>query len=325
MSVHGYVAQRILWAVVVAFIIVSITFVLLQFTPDPGLAQAKFQAAQTGGNAEQAAKAYKQARGLDEPVWQRYVNYLGNVVVGNWGWSDTRSQPVTEAILDAYPYTLMYTIPSIVISTVLGMAIGLYSATHQYTTADYAATFAAFFGISIPNFWFGIILLLIFGVTLGWVPILFDPNVALFSVAGVRQLILPIIVLTTSSIASQMRYARAESLEYVGATFVKTARSKGAGSRRITFRHIFRPALVPLSTILVGDILAILISSSVLVEVVFGIPGLGRLIIDAIEQQDTALVLGTTFIFVFIGVIGNLLQDISYTLVDPRIDIGDGK
>src|SRR5699024_9437207 len=123
--------------------------------------------------------------------------------------------------------------------------------------------------------------------------------------------------------ASEMRYARAESLEYVRATFVKTARAKGADSRRITFRHIFRPALVPLSTILVGDILALLISSSVLVEVVFGIPGLGRLVFDAIEQQDTALVLGTTFIFVTIGVIGNLLQDLAYTVVDPRIDFSD--
>lgn len=323
MSMAWYVARRVGWAVVVAFLIVSITFGLLQLSPDPGLAQAKLQATQTGGDTQSAAQAYKQARGLNKPVWERYVNYIGNVATGHWGWSDTRSQPVSAAILDAYPFTLMYSVPSVIISTILGMGIGLYSATHQYTKSDYAATFFAFFGVSIPNFWFGIVLLLIFGVGLGWFPILFDPNLPTFSLANIKQLVLPVVVLTTSAMASEMRYARAESLEYVRATFVKTARAKGADSRRITFRHIFRPALVPLSTILVGDVLALLISSSVLVEVVFGIPGLGRLVFDAIEQQDTALVLGTTFIFVTIGVIGNLLQDLAYTVVDPRIDFSD--
>ena len=318
-----YVARRVGWAFVVAFIIVSVTFALLQVSPDPGLAQAKFQATQSGGDAQSAAAAYRQRRGLDQPVWQRYVNYVGNVATGHWGWSDTRSQPVTAALLDAYPYTLMYSVPSVILSTVLGMAIGLYSATHQYTKSDYAATLFAFFGISIPNFWFGIVLLLVFSVTLGWFPILFDPNLSTFSIANIRQLVLPVVVLTTGAIATQMRYGRAESLEYVGATFVKTARAKGASSRRITYRHIFRAALVPLSTILVGDVLALLVSSSVLVEVVFGIPGLGRLVFDAIEQQDTALVLGTTFIFVAIGVIGNLLQDLAYTVLDPRIDFSD--
>lgn len=318
-----YIAKRLAWAVAVTLIIVTITFVLLQFTPNPRLVQAKFQATQTGGNAGQAAAAFKQAHGLDQPMWQRYIDYMHDVATLDWGWSETRSEPVSQAILDAYPYSLQYAFPSVLLSTVFGIAIGLYSATHQYTKADYAATFTAFFGISIPNFWFGIVLLLIFSVQLDWLPVMFDPQVPTFSVANAKQLILPVIVLTTGGIASQMRYARAESLEYVRATFVKTAKAKGADSQRITFRHIFRPALVPISTILVGDILALFISSSVLVEVVFGIPGLGRLTIDAIQQSDTALVLGTTFIFVFVGVIGNLLQDLAYQVIDPRIDFGD--
>ena len=323
MSMAWYVLRRIGWAFVVAFLIVSVTFGLLQLSPDPGVAQAQLRATQTGGDAQAAAQAYKASHGLDKPAWQRYVNYVGNVATGHWGWSDTRSEPVVDAVLTAYPYTLQYAVPSVIISTVLGMAIGLYSATHQYTKADYAATFAAFFGVSIPNFWFGIILLLVFSVGLGWLPVLFDPKVAILSVRGIKQLILPIVVLSTGAMASQMRYGRAESLEYVGATFVKTARAKGASSRRITFRHIFRAALVPLSTILVSDVLALLVTSSVLVEVVFGIPGLGRLLINGIQQHDTALVLGTTFIFVAVGVIGNLLQDLAYTVVDPQIDFGD--
>jgi peptide/nickel transport system permease protein len=249
-----------------------------------------------------------------------------NYIQGDWGWSDTRSQPALQAILEVIPYSMMYGVPSVILSTVIGMGIGLYTATKQYTKTDYAATFVAFFGVSIPNFWFGIILLLVFGVQLGWFPILFDSELAMentFSLANLRQLTLPIIVLSTSAIAGNMRYARAEALEYVQADFVKTARAKGATGRRILTKHIFRPALVPLSTLLVGDLLGLILTASYLVEVVFGIPGLGRLSLDAITNQDTALVLGTTFIPVFVAVVGNLLQDIAYTVLDPRIDFGD--
>lgn len=323
MSMRWYVARRIAWAVVAAYIVLTITFGLLVVAPDAGAAQIAFQAAQGGESTEAAVEAYQARRGLGEPLWERYTNYMVNMATFDWGWSDTRSQPVTEAILNAYPYSLMYGVPSVIISTIVGFGIGLYSATHQYTKTDYVATFFGFFGLSIPNFWFGIILLIVFGAWLGWVPILFDPNVPVFSWANVRQLILPVIVLTTAAIASEMRYARAEALEYVQAEFVKTARAKGANEWRVLLRHILRPALVPLSTILVGDILGLILTASLLVEVVFGIPGWGRLSYDAIIQQDTALVLGTILIPVFISLIGNLLQDIAYTVFDPRIDYGD--
>lgn len=323
MGMTWYVVRRVAWAVVVAWLILTVTFVLLDVTPDAGAAELQFQAAQGSGSAASAQEAYEQARGLDRPLSERYTNYMVNLATGDWGWSDTRSQPVVDAIAEAYPYSLMYAFPAILLSTVLGFAIGLYSATHRYTKIDYIGTFVAFFGLSIPNFWFGIILLLVFGVTLGWVPILFDPTVAVFSVANAKQLVLPVFVLTTGTIATEMRYSRAEALEYVRADFVKTARAKGAGERRILLWHIFRPALVPLSTILVGDVLGLFLTASYLVEIVFGIPGLGRLSLDALLNQDTSLVLGTTLIPVFVAVIGNLLQDIAYTVLDPRIDYGD--
>ena len=321
-----YIIRRMAWAVVVGFVILSITFVLLEVTPDAQAAEVQFQAAQSGGSADDAMAAYEQRRGLTGPLWERYIEYLQNYLTGDWGWSDTRSQPALQAIMEAIPYSMMYSIPSIILSTVVGMSIGLYSALNQYTKADYAATFVAFFGISIPNFWFGIILLIVFGVFLGWVPVLFDAALAQanpFSLANAKQLLLPVIVLSTSAIAGNMRYARAEALEYVRAEFVKTAKAKGASNWRQLSRHILRPTLVPLSTLLVGDLLGLILASSYLVEVVFGIPGLGRLSLDAILNQDTALVLGTTFIPVIIAVIGNLLQDIAYTILDPRIDYGD--
>jgi len=322
-SMAGYIGKRIAWAVVASFLILTVTFVLLRITPNPQLASVQLEAAQAGADAEEAVEAYRVQRGLDEPLYVQYFDYLKNMATLNWGWSETNSMPVTQAIAEAIPYSLMYAVPSLVLSTVLGLVIGLYSATHQYTKKDYAATFFAFFGLSIPDFWFAIILLVIFGSFLNWVPILFDPNVAAFSFVNARQLVLPVVVLTLSSIAGLMRYSRAEALEYVEAEFVKTARAKGVSERRVLYRHIFRPASVPLATILVGDLLTIVLASSYLIEVVFGIPGLGKLSFDAIVNQDTELVLGTVLVPAFLVIISNLAQDIAYTLLDPRIDYGD--
>lgn len=329
----GYVLKRTAWALVATYVIVTITFVLMYITPDAQIAQIQFQAAQEGTDPQQAVEAYEQARGLDRPFHERYFDFVGNIFSGNWGWSYYRSQPVTEALIQAIPYSMMYGVPALIISTVAGVVIGLYSATNQYTKSDYAATLFAFAGISIPNFWFAIILLLVFGSWLGWVPILFDAGAArvdgelalsaIFSWENIRQLILPIVVLATGAIASLMRYARAEALEYVEAEFVKTAKSKGVDDRRILYKHIFRPASIPLATILVGDILGIVFVGSYLIEVVFGIPGLGTLSFRAIMNQDPALVMGTVFVPTFVAIIGNLAQDIAYTVLDPRIDYDD--
>ena len=323
MGMRWYVVRRVAWAAFATYLILSITFGLLVITPDAQLAQMKFQAAQSGQSPEEVEQAYEMRTGQTGSLWSQYSSYMGNMVTLDWGWSDTRSQPVIEAISEAWPYSVMYGAPAIFFSTILGLGLGLYSATHQHSLADYLGSFVAFFGLSIPNFWFGIVLLLIFGVQLGWVPIIFDPGVPTFSVQNLKQLILPIVVLGTGTIAGEMRYARAEALEYVQADFVKTARAKGADGNRILFRHILRPALVPLMTILIADILGLILTASYLVEVVFGIPGLGRLSYQAIVNQDTALVLGTTLIPVFIAVMGNLFQDIAYTILDPRIDFGD--
>ncbi|MFB6309324.1 MAG: ABC transporter permease [Haloarculaceae archaeon] len=318
-----YVVRRVLWAALATFIILSVTWALLVATQQQSLAAIQFEAATSGGSAEAAQEAFEARRGLDRPLWQQYTDYMTNMLTLDWGYSQSRGQPVTGAIMDALPYTVMYSVPWTILTVLLGLSIGFYSATHQYSRFDYAATFVAFFGYAIPNFWFGIVLLVIFGVHLDVVPVVFNPDVPVFSLANVRQLVLPVFVLTTGSIAALTRYSRAEALEYVEATFTKTAKAKGASDNRILLYHIFRPAAVPLSTILVADLLGLFVASSYLVEVVFGIPGLGRLSFRAIQSQDTPLVLATTLVGVFLAVIGNLLQDIAYTVLDPRIDYGD--
>jgi peptide/nickel transport system permease protein len=323
MGMRWYVARRLLWTVVVAFVIVSVTWALLRFTPDQDVLAAGQAAAQAGENATAAQERVRELRGYNRPLWQQYVDYMVDVFTLDWGFSESRSQPVTTAVWNALSYTVQYSVPWTVGTLVFGTALGLYSAANQYTWKDNAATFFAFFGVSIPNFWFGIILLLVFAVQLQWVPVTFQTDVPVFSWANARQLVLPVVVLVTGSVGIIQRVSRNESAEYLNTDFVKTARSKGVGERRIITRHILRPASVPMSTTYVGSLLALFVGNSVLVEEVFSIPGLGRLLLQAAVAQDTSLVLGTSFVFVAVAVLGNLVQDIVYTVLDPRIDFSD--
>lgn len=350
-----YVIRRTLWAGVASLIILSITFLLMDLVPNQRLMQAEFQAAVDGVDIEQAVQAQEERLGVDRPVHIRYLDFLTNIVQGDWGWSYEYNEPVVDVVVRTVPYSLMYGLPAILLSTVVGTVIGLYSAVNQYTTRDYIATFGAFFGISIPNFWFGIVLLVIFAGWLGWIPfgwnsaiqktadgswVLLDTAgsshpafireefdgeryIGILSPQNLKQLVLPTFVVMTGAIASVMRYARAEALEYVDAEFVKTAKSKGVSGRTIVAKHIFRPASIPLMTILVGRILGLVLFGSYLVEVVFGIPGIGLASFEAIIRQDTDLVAITILIPTFLAIIGNLIEDIMYAILDPRIDYGD--
>jgi len=323
MSFRWYVARRLAWTALATFIILTITFALLRLAPNAQVTDIAFAAAQQGQDVEQATEAARDRLNIDDPIWEQYVTYMANMYTLNWGWSNSFSKPVTDLLLQALPYTVIYSVPTTIFSIVVGTSIGLYSATKQYTRFDYGATFFAFFGYAIPNFWFGILLLVFFGAYLGWVPVVFDLDAAFISWEMAKQLVLPVFVLATGQLATLMLYSRAEALEYVQAEFTKVARAKGVTDYRVLTRHIFRPASVPLMTILVTDLLGIFVAASVLIEVVFSIPGLGRLTFQAILNQDTPLVLATTLFGVFLSVFGNLLQDIAYTVLDPRIDYGD--
>ena len=320
----AYIAKRIAWTFFATWVTLTITFLLMDFSPvSAGGAEFIDQQVQAGYTVEEAREMYEDQLGYGDTVWERYVNFMVGLATLDWGFSSTYSQPVTEVIANSWIYSFQYVFPATVISVVLGFGIGLYSATHQYTKEDYAATLFAFTGISLPNFWFAIMLILIFGVYLEWFPIYYDTARGLLTLENAWQLVLPVVVLSTSAIASEMRYARAESLEYVHAEFVKTARAKGLTENEVTVKHIFRPAMVPLITILVGDILGLLFAGGYVIEVIFQIPGLGLVSYEAIIQQDMWLVLATVLIPVFIAIIGNLIQDICYTILDPRIDFGD--
>jgi len=335
MGMKWYVARRVAWAVLATFIAVSLTFTLLVAAPNPGAEQAAAQCAAQGQDPDVCRQNYLEKRGLDRPIHEQYIDYMTGIFTLNWGYSFSQEQPVIDAIGDAWVESAQYFIPATIISAVVGYAIGLYSALNQYTVTDYFGSFVAYFGISIPNFWFAIVLILLVGVWFRDAVILgislkplslrtfYDSSYPTFSVRNAKQLILPVIVLSTASVAGQMRYSRAQALEYANSEFVKAARAKGASMWRVLIWHIFRVALVPLSTILIVDVLAVLFAGSFIIEAIFQIPGLGRLTLNAINQKDTQLVIVTTLIPVFLAIIGNLLQDLAYVWLDPRIDYGD--
>ncbi len=323
MGIYKYIIGRVAWAFVVAFLIVTITFFLLALSPNPEVQEAATQAALQGGDPVAEAERIEELRGLDQPMHVRYYDYLSSLASLDWGWSDYRSQPVTEALWRSLYFTAQYSIPWTILTLLLGPLIGVYSAAKMYTWKDHLATGFAFFGFSIPNFFFAIILLLVFGVWLEVIPITYQTDVAVFSVENAIQLSIPVFVLVTGSIGGIMRVSRNEAAEFQNADFMKTAKAKGVSPLRAYAYHVMRPTMVPLSTTVVGQILALFLGASLLVEVVFSIPGLGRTTFDAIVNQDTNLVLGAILIFTIIGVIGNLIEDIVFTILDPRIDYGD--
>jgi peptide/nickel transport system permease protein len=330
-----YVAKRLAWAVVATWLTLTITFGLLVPAQYAGADTAAANAAMQGEDPETARQAYLEDRGLDRPIHVQYADFVVGVLTFEWGYSETFDQPVAEVIAGAWPYSVQYILPSTILAAVAGYSVGLYSAMHQHEPADYLGSFLAFFGVSIPNFWFAIVLILIFGL---WandatvfgldlsflsVNVYYQSGGGFFTLENIRQLVLPTVVVSTASVAGQMRYSRAQALEYVHAQFVKTARAKGASERRILTHHVLRVALVPLSTILVADVLGIIFAGSFIVEAIFQIPGIGLKALKGIQNNDTDLVLITTLIPVFIAIIGNLAQDIAYVLLDPRIDYED--
>ncbi|WP_128904352.1 ABC transporter permease [Halorubrum amylolyticum] len=323
MGFGRYVTARVLWAVAVSLVITTVTFLLLAAAPNPSVREAATQAALQGGDPTAAAERARDLRGLDEPLGVRYVDFLRGVYTLDWGWADSRSQPVTAALAEGLYYTAQYSVPWTVLTVLIGPLVGVYSAANRHSRADHLATGIAFFGYAVPNFFFGIVLLLIFGVWFEVIPVVYDTDVPVFSVANAVQLSVPVFVLVTGSIGAVMRVSRNESAEFRNAAFVKTAKAKGVSPLRTYAYHVMRPTMVPLSTTLVGQLLTLFLGSSLLVEVVFGIPGLGRVTYDALLAQDTNLVLGSTLAFTFVAVIGNLLEDIAFAALDPRIGYDD--
>ena len=318
-GLQGYIIRRLIYTLIIAFGVVTITFVLLRL--GPGSPADKYLANMSARTQDpaQVIAAIEARYGLDEPIHEQYIDFVSNLVRGDWGWSFSTSMPVMKLIQRHWIYSFQLILLSMLFSASLGILIGVYSAIKQYTKTDYLATFFSFVGISIPNFWLGIMLILVFSVQLGWFKTYYDTGLPLFSLANLKALILPVVTLGTGMMAGYTRYARSATLDNLRMDFVRTARAKGLPERIVIGKHVLRNAILPIITIIMFDLSGVVFGGAYLTEIIFGIPGLGRISFNAIFASDYPVVVTITLIGAIVVLLTNLATDIVYTWLDPRI------
>jgi len=319
----SFIVRRLLIMIPLLLGISIITFLIIHLAPgDPLTAMAMQPGSTTELSHEEKALLRKQM-GLDEPIYVQYWNWLRRILTGNFGISLISSRPVLKLILDKLPATLSLTLSAMVLALVIALPIGIYSAVKQYSLFDYVATIYSFIGLSIPAFWLALMLMLVFAVKLGWFPtggrISFDAAPGWPAIADmIAHHVLPVVTLTMISLAGWVRYQRASMLEVIQSDYIRTARAKGLSESKVVFKHAWRNALIPIITFL-GFSLTRLINGSYLVEIIYSWPGMGRLGVTAIFSRDYPLIMGVTMLSAFFLLFGNLLADITYGIVDPRI------
>ena len=258
-------------------------------------------------------EAYEQVRlnlGLDKSVASQYFTFMGNILTGDLGTSILQKRPVSEIIIERLPITLEIGFYALILSFLISLPLGIAAAIKRNTAVDYGAMTAALIGMSLPNFWFGLLLIYFFSYKLGWFPI---------SGYGTwMHLVLPVIAIGLTDAAITARMARSSMLEVIRQDYIRTARSKGLKERVVMNEHALRNALIPLITIL-GLRIGMIFSGSVIIETVFSIPGIGRTMVDAIFARDFPVIQGSLLVLGACVLIGNLIADILYAVVDPRI------
>ncbi len=262
--------------------------------------------------------------GLHEPVHVRYFRWVTACLQGDFGFSFRTGHPVLPVVLHNLQRTLILTISALVFSAVVAIAVGVISAVKQYSLFDQVASLIAFMGISVANFWLGLMLMLVFGFHLGWLPISGSGTVGMeagtleYFLDRVRHLILPVFALGFMRLAVLVRFARSGMLEVLGQDYVRTARSKGLAERTVVYKHALRNAMISVVTV-IGLSIRFLVGGSVVIEEVFAYSGVGRLTASAVYDRDLPIVMGVCLMISVVVLVGNLLTDLAYAYVDPRI------
>jgi peptide/nickel transport system permease protein len=316
-----YILRRLVMVLPMLLGITVITYVIVSLAPGDPIT-ALIDPEEMNIRSEEEIDAIRDDLGLNDPSPVRYVLWLKEAAQGNLGFSFQNKRPVLDMIIDRLPATLALSATSMAIAMVIGIALGILSARKQYSLLDYLFTILAFFGLSVPSFFVAMLGMFLFSVRLQWLPVFGmwtpgEPN-SYFNLDMLKHAVLPVTALAVPQIAEYMRYARAATLDALGAEHVTTARSKGLSDRVVFWRHVFRNALIPLLTI-VGLSLPGVIGGSFVIETIFSWPGIGMLGYTAIMQRDYPIQLGIALMAATVVLLANLLTDIAYAIADPRI------
>ncbi|EEK76929.1 Oligopeptide ABC transporter [Bacillus cereus R309803] len=302
-----FIFRRILQLIPVLFGVVFVVFLIMQMVPgDPALLIAG------EGASKETVEQIRHQLGLDKPFIMQYFSYIGNILQGDFGVSIRSNRPVLDEVLIRLPITIELALCSIVITVVIGMIAGIISATKQYSWTDVSIMIIALLGVSLPSFWFGLMLIFYFSV-----------QIQIFPVSGWgtwMHMILPALTLGASGAAIVARMTRSSMLDVIRQDYIRTARAKGVKERVVIYKHALRNALIPVITV-VGLQFGALLGGTVLVESVFAINGLGRLIVDAIRMRDLPMLQGGVLIASVIFVLVNLIVDILYRHFNKRIEL----
>jgi peptide/nickel transport system permease protein len=309
-----YLIRRVLGAIVVMWAVATLVFFMLRAVPGDPIAAMLFD---VGDPA--AAEQIRQKFGLDQPVWVQYGKWFALVLQGDFGTSLLGSQlEVSRIVAEAFPRTISLATLSFLIATVIAVPAGLISALRRHSALDHTVTFVAFLGLSMPDFWVAILLIILFAANLQWLPAIGYAPLSEGFWPWLSHLILPSIAVGTTFAAIMARMIRSSMLEVLRTEYMQVARAKGLLKPRLIFVHAFPNALIPVVTVM-GIALALLMAGTVVVENVFAIKGLGRVLIQGILNRDYPVVQGAILVVSAIFVFSNLLVDLLYTVIDPRI------
>lgn len=313
MNVLRAALRRLLVTLPVLWIVVSLVFLLIHLVPGDPIAQMMGE-----GASATDLSALRHSYGLDQPLHTQYVRYWVGILHGDLGRSLRLRDSVTHLVLQRYPYTLMMSFAALLLALLLALPAGVASALHRGRWPDRVLGVVSLVGLSFPNFALGPILILVFSIGLGWLPVSGAGTGGLFSGATLLHLLLPTVTLGLSLAAILTRMVRTSMLEELGQDYIRTARAKGLSEGAVVYRHALRNALVPVLTV-VGLQFGSLLAGAIVTETIFSWPGIGRLTLSAISNRDYALVQGCTLAIGITYLLANLLTDMAYTLANPRL------
>lgn len=315
-----YLLRRLLIAIPSLLGISIVLFTVLALAPgDP------FEELATNPNIPpEVAQMLRTKFGLDDPVYIRYVRWLSAMVQGDWGYSFTSRVNVDTLILQRLPTTLIVIGASQVLALLVAFPVGIYAATRPYSIFDQIANTLAFIGFSLPTFFTGLLFILLFSIHLGWLPFVYRADIAgtgwAFYWAHIKQSIMPVAVLGLFQAASLVRYVRSAVLDVIRLDYVTTARSKGLNERKVILKHVVRNAMIPVVTLVALQMPAIF-GGAIVTEQIFRVPGIGSLLITSMLANDTPVIMSVTFVFACLVVLFNLIADVLYGWLDPRISL----